>query len=98
MEAIWFELSQPKSKRLLIGSIYRSPSSDILAFNSSLEKTLNNLKSIGAETELMGNFNVDFSKTTSTTKNLPRITKSFCLKQLIKGFTRVLKAADKNFN
>ena len=37
----------------------------------------------------MGDFNVDFSKTTSTTKNLQRITKSFCLKQLIKGFTRV---------
>ena len=50
LEAIWFELSQPKSKKLLIGSIYRPPSSDIPAFNSSLEKTLNNLKSIGAET------------------------------------------------
>ena len=89
LEAIWSELSQPKSKKLLIGSIYRPPSSDIPAFNSSLEKTLNNLKSIGAETVIMGDFNVDFSKTTSTTKNLQRITKSFCLKQLIKGFTRV---------
>ena len=44
LEAIWFELSQPKSKKLLLGSIYRSPNSDISAFNSSLEMTLNNLK------------------------------------------------------
>ena len=54
LEATWFELSPPKSKKLLVGSIYRSPNLDISAFNSSLEKTLNNLKSIGAETVLMG--------------------------------------------
>lgn len=75
LEAIWFKFSQSKSKKLLIGSIYSPPSSDISAFNSSLEKTLNHLKSISVETILLGDFNVDFSKTISTAKNLQRITK-----------------------
>ena len=44
---------------------------------------------MGTEIILMGDFNVDFTKTTSETKNLQRITKSLSLKQLIKGFTRI---------
>ena len=40
-------------------------------------------------TLLLADFNVNFSKKTPTTKHLQWITKSFYLKQLIKGFTRV---------
>ena len=87
LEMICFELSQLKSKKLWVGSIYRPLNSDISSFNSMLEETLNNFKIMGTEIILMGGFNADFAKTTSQTKSLQQITKSLSLKQLIKSST-----------
>ena len=43
IEANWFELYQPKTKKILLGASYRSPNLDASVFIDSLEKMLNGL-------------------------------------------------------
>ena len=90
-EAIWFELIPPKSKKLLVGSFYRPPSSDTSVFLSSLEE---NRFTNAYKVILLGDFNIDFSKNSQpSTKNLMRISKELNLKQIIRGFTRITQSS-----
>ena len=41
IEALWFELSQPNSRKILFGAIYRPPNLDPLTFTESLKEMLN---------------------------------------------------------
>ena len=90
-EAIWFELIQPNSKKLLIGAFYRPPHLDPSTFINDLESRLANFTMDGIETIFLGDFNFDYAapNLSSTTKNLRRVTRIYCLKQIITTFTRV---------
>ena len=91
-EEIWFELIPPKSKKLLVGSIYRPPSSDISAFLSNLEE--NHFTNAHEEIILLGDFNIDVSKKSQpATKNLMIISKALNLKQIITGSTRITQSS-----
>jgi exonuclease III len=91
IEAIWFELTQPKTKNILIGAFYRPPHLDPSIFINNLERGLANFTKDGIETILLGDFNFDYAapSMSSTTKNLQRVTRIYCLKQIITTFTRI---------
>ena len=89
-EAIWFELFPPKSRQLVVGSIYRPPNSDNSTFITSLEESVNRFV---IEKEVII-FNIDASKKAqTTTKNLTRVAKALNLKQIITDFTRITQSS-----
>ena len=89
IEALWFELSQPNSKKILFGAIYRPPILDASTFTDSLEEMLNNYVNGSLETVLLGDFNFDYTSPNAATKNFQRIENLFNLKQLITDPTRI---------
>jgi len=89
IEALWFELSQPNSKKILFGAIYRPPNLDASTFTDSLEEMLNNHVNEGFETVLLGDFNFDYTSPNAATKHFQRIANLFNLKQLITDPTRI---------
>ena len=64
---------------------------DPSAFINDLESGLTNFTIDGIETILLGDFNFDYaaSNMSSTTKNLRRVTRIHCLKQIITSFTKI---------
>ena len=91
IEALRFELSQPNSKKILFGAIYRPPILDASTFTDSLEEMLNNYVNESLETVLLGDFNFDHTSPNAATKNFQRIANLFNLKQLITDHTGLLK-------
>ena len=61
VEAIWLEITPTKSKKILVGSLYRPPNFDASTFTENLETMLTNLTRAGTETILMGDFNFDLT-------------------------------------
>ena len=93
IEALWFELSQPHSKKILFGAIYRPPNLDASTFTDSLEEMLNNHVNESLETVLLGDFNFDYTSPNAATKNFQRIANLFNLKQLITDPTRITQSS-----
>ena len=89
VESIWFELSLPKTKKILIGAIYKPPDSNASTFTESLEKILSNFTTNETETILLGDFNFNYMAPNSATKNFKRLTNLYQLKQLITKPTRI---------
>ena len=92
-EAIWFELMQPKSKKILFSALYRPPNFDPSTFINNIEGKLASLTKDGIETILLGDFNFDYasSNLSTTVKNLQRGTKTYCPKQIISKFMRITR-------
>ena len=89
VESIWFELSLPKTKKILIGAIYKPPDSNASTFTESLEKILSNFTTNETKTILLGDFNFNYMAPNSATKNFKRLTNLYQLKQLITKPTRI---------
>ena len=89
VESIWFELSLPKTKKILIGAVYKPPDSNASTFTESLEKILSNFTTNETETILLGDFNFNYMAPNSATKNFKRLTNLYQLKQLITKPTRI---------
>ena len=87
VESIWFELSPQKTKKILVGAIYKPPDSNASTFTESLEKILSNFTT--NETILLGDFNFNYMAPNSATKNFKRLTNLYQLKQLITKPTRI---------
>ena len=68
IETLWFEVSQPCSKKILFGAVYRPPDTDATKFTASIEETLNFLSKGDTEMVLLGDFNFDFDTLTAATK------------------------------
>ena len=83
IEAIWFELIQPKTKKILLGAIYRPPSSHFSTFLAILEDMLCDVTERETETILLGDFNLDYSTPATELKNFKRLINLFHLKQII---------------
>ncbi|PFX14361.1 hypothetical protein AWC38_SpisGene21486 [Stylophora pistillata] len=88
-ESIWFEVCQPKTKKILCGAIYKTPDADPAAFTSWVEEILNNVMSNDSEIVLIGEFNLNYLNPTSASKHFQQATKSFHLKQIITKPTRI---------
>ena len=67
IEALSFELSQPNSKKILFGAIYRPPNLDASTFTDLLEEMLNNHVNESLETVLLGIFNFDYTSPNAAT-------------------------------
>ena len=91
VESIWFELSPPKTKKILIGAIYKPSVSIASTFTESLEKFPSNFTTNETETILLGDFNFNYMAPNSATKNFKRLTNLYQLKQLNTKPTRGLK-------
>ena len=90
MEAIWFELLPPKTKKILVGAIIFKPlNSDATIFTGSLGKMLDKLTTNETETILLGDFNFNYIVANTATMKFKRLTSLFHLKQLITEPTRI---------
>lgn len=61
-ESLWIEVSLPlctKTSKLIIGSLYRSPSSPIMPFIESLDFTLHNISAHSKNVILCGDLSID---------------------------------------
>ena len=94
VESVWFELSPQKTKKILIGAIYKPPDLNASTFTESLEKILSNFTTNETETILLGDFNFNYMAPNSATKNFKRLTNLYQLKQVI---TKPIRGLE-NFN
>lgn len=93
IECLWFEILFPKTKRFLIGIIYRPPDSSKYLpadFNCKFESMLSTLSAENRECVLLGDMNCNYL-VNSDHKELKSILVSFGLKQLVKSPTRITK-------
>ena len=93
-EEIWIVLHKPGWKKFIIGLVYRPPSGKYDTFKERLGHTLERLSCnynlASTEIVIMGDFNIDFSKTNSPPRTqFMSIIKDYGLRQLIKNPTRV---------
>ena len=87
LEAVWIELLLPRTKGILVCSIYRPP-----ADNGFLEKLESSLSKVdpGSEIHILGDFNIDFSQPHSPLlSKYTEILDFFGLEQLITEPTRI---------
>ena len=89
LEAIWFELLPPKTKKILVGAIFKPPDSDATIFTDSLGKMFDKLTTNETETILLGDFNFNYIVANTATMKFKRLTSLFHLKQLITEPTRI---------
>ena len=91
-ETLGIELKPLKSKNILLGFFYRPPNSDATIFVENLEVLLQTFSRSNVEMILVGDFNCNLVCSTSLTiptRSFLRVTRRFCLYQLIKNHTRV---------
>lgn len=88
IEAIWLEMKLDKQKPLLIGYIYRPPSS-LASWNDKIEETLEKIFIENKEMVIFGDFNYNFITTGSNNSKWNNIIDTFNLSQLITQPTRV---------
>ena len=87
LEATWFELLLPKSKPIVIGTVYRPPEQN--NFVEHFEEALSKIRS-DVEAIILGDFNICFKKASHSLFNRYLDTlKLFSFRQLIETFTRV---------
>ena len=92
IEALWFELSQLHSKKILFGAVYRPPNLDPSTFTDSLEEMLNRRTTISKQSFLVFLI-LTTSHQNTTTKRFQRTMNLFNLKQLINQPTRITQTS-----
>jgi len=78
-----------KSKKIIVGCIYRSPSGDVAQFLKSLEDTLSYLYKFSITIILCGDLNINYILETPDKKRLGNIMKSLNLSQIVDFPTRI---------
>ena len=91
VESCWIELPGDKVKNMIIGSIYRHPSSDIAEFTASLESKLSQLQKKGNEIIILGDININFLNynTSNLTSDYPDMLLNLGLMPIITKPTRI---------
>ena len=92
VEVVWLLLDPPNHKRIILGTVYRPPSGNIQEAIDSLDTCLILLGEdyATAEIYIIGDFNVDYKKTTTLEyKILKEFERNHQLKQYIKKPTRI---------
>ena len=87
MESVWVELLLPKSRGILVNSVYRSPRDNL--FVEKLRGSLSRLD-LGKEIYILGDFNIDFgSKASLLYRSYMGVVNLFNLRQIIDKPTRI---------
>jgi len=87
VEAIWMELKLPFTKPILLGTVYRKPSSHA-DYLDELDSLFQNNTSLYDDVIIVGDFNLDVSKTNYARK-VKKLSTPSNLKQLITDYTRI---------
>ena len=90
LDCLWCEIRLPKTRPLLIGSVYKSPSADaqhLIDFQDNISKAPES----GLETIILGDFNLDLlsKRKDSSTKQFSQFMRSNAMKQVVDKPTRV---------
>ena len=90
IEIQWLTLTPPKSKKIIIGNLYRPPNGRVGIFLETLSKAVEEISGLTYhETYIMGDANIDFSKTNDKSRNsLNALMNYVGLKQIINETTR----------
>ena len=78
-----------KNKKIIVGSIFRSPSGDIAQFMELLEDALSFLYNCSSSIILCGDWNINYLLETPTKKRLDIITNAYNLVQIVNFPTRI---------
>ena len=94
IEALWFELTPPKSKKILFGSLYRPPNSDASVFSKETESMLTNYSTeLTKKPFSWGTLIFDIALNSSglqpKAKNFLCLTRVSHLTQIITEYTRI---------
>ena len=93
LEQLWVKIQKPNMKKMVIGAIYRPPSSGVTAGMDMLNNTCRDIMGGKRDTKndivIVGDFNIDFNKSSPDKQRLKDFEKKFYLKQLIKTPTRI---------
>ena len=88
VECCWAEITRPKTRKLIICSVYRAPNLPIRTLVESFDAALPKIPE-NVELVVLGDFNVDFISRSSSRTNLKRLMNLHNLTQLVKNPTRV---------
>ena len=92
LELFWLLFDPPKQRRIIIGTVYRPPSGSAEDAVNCIDNNLTDLENSNptADILIMGDFNIDYKKTTlPSCKLLKEFERSHQLKQYIKHPTRI---------
>lgn len=94
IEALWFELAPPKSKKIFFGSLCRPPNSDASVFSGEIESMLTSYSKDDEGAIFLGDFNFDMVLNSTglqpRAKNFLRIPRAFHLTKIISECTRIM--------
>ena len=92
LDLLWCEVSQPKAKPILLGSMYRSPNSDA-DHQSRIKANIDRAVLESHETLILGDINHDLAcprkSQDALNKDFQQFMRSMSMKQLINSHTRV---------
>lgn len=94
IEALWFELAPPKSKKIFFGNLCRPPNSDASVFSGEIESMLTSYSKDDEGAIFLGDFNFDMVLNSTglqpRAKNFLRIPRAFHLTKIISECTRIM--------
>ena len=90
VDSLWREVQLPKTRPILLGSVYRSPNSSA-GYQESLKENISSALSQGLETVVIGDFNHDLlpHRKDASTKDLVDYARAHLVTQMVGGPTRV---------
>ena len=87
IEALWIEVNLHKTKPLLIGTVYRPPSSNV-DYIHKLDSVFQEYNTLYDDVYILGDFNLDLCKKYEA-KHVNNLAQNSSMKQLICDYTRV---------
>jgi hypothetical protein len=87
IEAMWIEINLPKTKPILIGTVYRPPSSNV-EYLDKLDMIFQECNSMYDDVYILGDFNLDQCKACNS-KKINNVARNSHMKQLISDYTRI---------
>ncbi len=87
VEALWVEINLPQTKPILLGTIYRTPSSRV-DYESKLDLIFQEVTTDYDDVVILGDFNLDIAKACNS-KKVSILAKHSNLHQLITDYTRI---------
>ena len=94
IEAMWIEINLPKTKPILIGTVYRPPSSHV-DYVDKLDTIFHECNSTYDDVYILGDFNLDVAKT-SECKRVNILARNSQMTQIIKDYTIIITNVSKS--
>lgn len=87
VEALWIEINLPKTKPIIVGTVYRAPSCTV-DYLEKVDSIFQKCNSIYDDIYILGDFNLDISKKCNIRK-ISSLARNSNTEQLIKEYTRI---------